>query len=180
MGREGCVAGMIIARSCPGRAPLGEGEGRCHPTRCICTDSKHIKGVSDDIPQSQTHISREEIPFPAHHPNMPSFNATCYARFTHPPKEGGKSKNKKKEKKKRGKNPISRITPPIPPPGPPPLLPPTTIELSLAQLDIHRIMRLAHPAAKLLTVADPRRIPIFLHPGPEVVGADPARIEFRE
>lgn len=105
MGREGCVAGMIIARSCPGRAPLGEGEGRCHPTRCICTDSKHIKGVSDDIPQSQTHISREEIPFPAHHPNMPSFNATCYARFTHPPKEGGKSKNKKKKKRKGKKTP---------------------------------------------------------------------------
>lgn len=41
-------------------------------------------------------------------------------------------------------------------------------------------MRLAHPLAELLAVADPGRIPVFLHPRAEIVGADPAGVEFGE
>lgn len=71
------------------------------------------------------------------------------------------------------------ITPTILPTSAPSFLPFITIETALAQLDINRIMRLTHPLAKLIPVADPRLIAI-LHPRPEIVGAHPARVHFAE
>ena len=72
----------------------------------------------------------------------------------------------------------SRITPPILPPRPPPLLPLPTIKLLLPQLDINRIMRLAHPLPKLAATANARCID--LHPVLEVLGAHPARVQLAE
>lgn len=70
----------------------------------------------------------------------------------------------------------SEVTPPILPPCSPSLLPPLAIKGLLAQLLIHRIVRLAHPLAKLASTAHPRRV--LLHPGLEVFCADPAWVEF--
>jgi hypothetical protein len=72
----------------------------------------------------------------------------------------------------------SRITPPILPPRPPPFLPPRTIKTLLPQLFINRIMRLAHPRAKLAPIADPWRV--LRHPALEVLGAHPARVQLAE
>jgi hypothetical protein len=72
----------------------------------------------------------------------------------------------------------SRITPPILPPRPPPLLPLPTIKLLLPQLNINRIMRLAHPLPKLAATAHARCID--LHPLLEVLGAHPARVQLAE
>ena len=71
------------------------------------------------------------------------------------------------------------ITSPIFPARPPPLFPLIAIETALAQLDINRIMRLAHPLAKLVSAADPRLVAVF-HPRPEIVGAHPARVHLSE
>lgn len=76
----------------------------------------------------------------------------------------------------------SSITPPIFPPSPPPLLPQIAIELLLPQLLIDRIMRLTHPMAKLRATREtrlvaPTRLP---HPIPEILGADPARVQAGE
>lgn len=72
----------------------------------------------------------------------------------------------------------SRITPPVLPPRPPPLLPLPTIKLLLPQLDINRIMCLAHPLPKLAATANARCID--LHPVLEVLGAHPARVQLAE
>lgn len=69
-------------------------------------------------------------------------------------------------------------TPPILPPCPPPLLPLTTIKHLLPQLPIHLVMRLAQPAAKLIPA--PRLDLLFPQIGLEILGADPARVEFRK
>lgn len=74
--------------------------------------------------------------------------------------------------------PSSWITFPILPPGPPPLLPPRTIKRILAQLLIHRIVRLTHPRPELAPTTNPRRVPT--HPGLEVFGADPAWVQLAE
>lgn len=71
------------------------------------------------------------------------------------------------------------ITPSILPARPPPLFPLIAIETALTQLDINRIMRLAHPLAKLVSAADPRVIAVF-HPRPEIVRAHPTRVHLSE
>lgn len=73
----------------------------------------------------------------------------------------------------------SSITPPILPTRAPPLLPPITIKRTLAQLRINSIMRLAHPAPKLVPVAHFRLVALS-HPGAEVVRAHPARVHLAE
>ena len=70
---------------------------------------------------------------------------------------------------------LASSAPPIPPPILPPLPPPRAVKLGLPQLAIHIVMRAAHPAAQPLL---PRRVDgLAPHPGPEVVGAHPARVQ---
>lgn len=76
--------------------------------------------------------------------------------------------------------PRTLITSPIPPPRPPSLLPPPTIKLLLPQLPINLVVRLAHPPPQPLPPFHPRLVPLFLNPGLEVLGADPAGIDFGE
>jgi len=61
------------------------------------------------------------------------------------------------------------------PARPPALLPSIAVESTLAQLDIDRVMRLAHPSSELSPVAD-SRLMALLHPVLEVACAHPARI----
>lgn len=72
----------------------------------------------------------------------------------------------------------SRITPPILPACPPPLLPLRTVKALLPQLLIHRIVRLAHPRAELIPIANSWRI--LRHPFLEVFRADPAWVQLAE
>nr|POE59810.1 hypothetical protein CFP56_76799 [Quercus suber] len=65
------------------------------------------------------------------------------------------------------------------PSRPPSLFPLAAVELGLAQLLVHSIMRLAHPPPKLLSIADSRFIPA-LHPRLKVVCTDPAWVHLPE
>lgn len=79
------------------------------------------------------------------------------------------------QKRHRNANQNPLITPTILPTSAPSFLPFIAIETALAQLDINRIMRLAHPLAKLIPIADPRLIAV-LHPRSKIVGAHPTRV----
>ena len=63
------------------------------------------------------------------------------------------------------------------PASPPPLLPSITIKRFLAQLDVDRIVRFAEPAAERVAVAHARLVAARFHPGAEVIGAHPARVQ---
>lgn len=69
------------------------------------------------------------------------------------------------------------LLPSLPPARPPPLLPPPTVKDVLAQLPIDLVVGLAHPPSQTGAALDGRGVAGPLHPGAEVVGADPAGVE---
>jgi hypothetical protein len=73
---------------------------------------------------------------------------------------------------------VSRVASPILPSRPPPFFPPRAVERVFAQLLVDRVMRLAHPRAELASARNSRCVPG--HPGLEVFGADPARVQLPE
>jgi hypothetical protein len=73
---------------------------------------------------------------------------------------------------------ISRVAFPILPPRAPPFFPPRAVERVFAQFLIHRVMCLAHPRAELASARYSWRIP--RHPGLEIFGANPARVQLPE
>lgn len=66
------------------------------------------------------------------------------------------------------------------PPGPPPFFPLVAIKLLFAELDVNRVVSLAHPPSELFSTANPWRIAVLLHPCLEILPAIPARVELRE
>jgi hypothetical protein len=70
-------------------------------------------------------------------------------------------------------------TSPILPPSPPSFFPLVAVKAALPQLLINRIVRLTHPAPKVVSVAHAGLVTVF-HPRPEIVGARPARVHFAE
>jgi len=70
------------------------------------------------------------------------------------------------------------ITFPIFPTRPPPLFPSITIKPLFSEFNINSIVRLAHPAAKLITRAHSRRIAVLFEPLLEVLRTCPTWIKF--
>lgn len=66
------------------------------------------------------------------------------------------------------------IASPVLPTSAPPFFPPVAVERALPELDVHGIMRFAHPPAELVSGAHPRRIAVLLEPGLKVARARPA------